>query len=69
MSKENDKARESKLRTQAKSKGFILSKSKIKVATIDNRGGYRIVDARTNTIEAGEKYDLTLDEAENFLSG
>jgi hypothetical protein len=69
MSEANTKSRESKLRSQARSKGFRLSRSKIRIATVDDSGVYRIVDALMNTIAAGEKYDLTLDDVEKFLEG
>jgi hypothetical protein len=69
MSEKNNRGRERRLRRQAKGMGFILSKSKIGVGTIDNMGLYRIVDVQMNTIEAGEKYDLTLDDVEKFLAG
>jgi len=34
---------------------------------VDNLGGYRIVDDYTNAIVAGEKFDLDLDDVEQFI--
>ena len=36
--------------------------------TLDNQGGYMILDPHTNTIVAGERYDLSLDDVERQVA-
>jgi len=67
MSNHNEKVKENYLRRQAKRQGFILKKSRARKPNIDNRGGYMIVNAQSNYIEVGEKFDLTIDEVAKFL--
>ena len=69
MENRTQRNREQRLRRQARSKGFILIKSKTRLASLNNPGLYRIVDTLTNTIAAGEMYDLTLNDAEEYLKG
>lgn len=63
----SEKSREIKLRRWATRLGLTLHKSKKRNWTIDDYGGYMIVDPYFNRIEAGQKFDLTLDEVESFL--
>lgn len=64
----DDKVRENYLRRMAKRQGLELQKSKARKWSIDNHQGYRIIDPTVNRIEAGEKYNLTLDEVERYLT-
>jgi hypothetical protein len=69
MNDQTEKARESRLRRLAKSQGFVLRKSRFrKPEARAYSSGFMIVNTQTNTIEAGQNFDLTLDEVENFLS-
>jgi hypothetical protein len=69
MSEKIDKPRENRLRRQATAMFYRLRKSNIALGTIANMGLYRITDPELHTIEAGVKYDLTLDDVEKFLRG
>lgn len=62
-----DKARENRLRRWAARLGVYVRKSRARTWHFDDRGGYRIVDPFTNTVLAGEKFDLTMDDVEEFL--
>ena len=67
MQQNSDKARESKLRREAKKQGYVLKKSRAREWSVNNQQGYMIVNER-NVIEAGSDFDLTLDQVESFLS-
>ena len=58
--------REQELNDMAKRLGLVLIKSKAKKNLPDDHQQYRIVDV-SNVIQAGEKFDLSLDEVEKFL--
>lgn len=61
-------ARENKLHRQLSNKfGYILRKSRRRTIDIDNFCEYQIIDAYTNTIVAGEKFNLSLDDVEQFI--
>ena len=68
---ENEKSRENRLRRKLNSKGYALRKSRRANDAIDldinNMSGYMIVDANHNAIVAGERFDLSLDDVENWL--
>jgi hypothetical protein len=73
MDEQNDtdgmeKRRESRLRNKARTQGFSLRKSRARTTSVRDYGGYQIVVADGNIIDAGEKFDLSLDEVERFLS-
>lgn len=63
------KVRENFCRRQAKRLGLFLRKSRAKKTNIDDWGGYMIIDPFFNTIIAGEKFNLSLEEVEIFLNG
>ena len=58
--------REEQLNDMAKRLGLVLIKSKAKKKLPDDHQQYRIVDV-SNVIQAGEKFDMSLDEVEKFL--
>lgn len=60
------KRREDKVRRQLAKQGLALRKSRVSTYTADDQGGYRIVDTQFNRIEAGERFDLTLEEVEAY---
>lgn len=64
---DGEKVRENRLRRWADRLGLSLRKSRARHWHFDDRGGYRIIDAFHNVIEAGEKFDLDLDDVEAFL--
>lgn len=60
--------RENRLRRQATRLGYMIRKSRGKLWSIDNQMGYLIVDASLNATVAGGKYDLSLDDVEEWLN-
>jgi hypothetical protein len=60
---------ESQLRTLAWNQGMKLRKDRARSWNVNHLGGYRLVDADSNSIVAGERYDLTLAEVAEFLDG
>lgn len=65
MQNRTEHAREQAARRKLAKQGYILVKSKCRNTTIDDHGGYRIVDLR-NIIVAGEKFTLTLEDVEKW---
>ncbi len=63
-----DRRREARLRQKAKSQGFALCKDRARTWNIDHQGGYMIVNVYDNTVAAGGRYDLTLEDVERFLA-
>ncbi len=61
------KSRDNKVRKAAKKQGFIVTRSRVKNTTCDNYGNYMIINESNNSIEYGEKFNLTLEEVENFI--
>lgn len=60
------KRREDKVRRQLSKQGLALRKSRASTYTADDQGGYRIVDTKFNRIEAGERFNLTLEDVEAY---
>ena len=58
--------RETRVRRLARHNGLALRKSRISTPTIDNHGGYAVVDERLHAFIAGSRFDLSLDEVEAF---
>ena len=62
------KVHENRLRRWASRLGVTLQKSRAKRWSIDDRGGYRIIDAESEAALAGERFDLDLDDVEEWLT-
>ena len=59
--------REVRVRGVLRKQGYALRKSRLRSReSSEDYGGYMIVDVTRNTIEAGEKFDLSLDDAERW---
>jgi hypothetical protein len=58
--------REQRLRGKAQRQGYLLRKSRVRPPHLHDFGGYMLVNASTNIIEAGENFDLDLDDLERF---
>lgn len=54
-------------RRQAKRLNLLLEKSYARKWYVNNQQGWRIIDPNTNIILAGEKYELTIEEAAKLL--
>lgn len=53
------RADDSRLRRLAQRTGHTLHKSRWRLDTVDNQGGYMLVDAYRNTVVGGDRFDLT----------
>ncbi len=62
-------AREARLRRSLAKRGAILRKSRARNWSSDNCQGYMIVDAHLNAVITGERFDLSLDDVEQWANG
>lgn len=62
----SEKSRENKLRRALYKADFLMRKSRADIS-IDNFGGYMIVDVKTNAVIAGSRFNLDLDDVEEFV--
>jgi hypothetical protein len=60
--------REQKIRRKLATQGLRLKKSRTKNHTADDYGGYQIIEIYSNRIEAGEKFDLSLEDVEDYAN-
>ena len=60
-------AAESTIRSRARRQGYTIKKDRSRTENLDHRGGYMIIITRTNSIVAGNRYDLSLADVEDFL--
>ena len=63
----SDKARENAYRRQAIRLGLALRKSRARHWSINDQGGYYILDAATGGVVLGSRRELDLDEVGEFL--
>lgn len=63
----NDAAKEKRGRRALNKAGYGLRKSHDPVS-IDNLGGYMIVDLRGNYVVAGSRFDMELSDVERWLA-
>ncbi len=66
---EHDKqhAWDARARRIAKKYGFRAVKSRWRKDSIDNHGGFQLIDAYTNTVTMGDKFDATAEEVIDFI--
>jgi hypothetical protein len=67
MNGESEKSQEIRLRKLAKELGYELEKDRPKGRDMEHQGGYKVVNAE-GVAEAGEHFELTLDDVERFLT-
>jgi hypothetical protein len=62
---------ESAIRGRAKRAGYVIRKSREwkHVPNIDNYGQYSLIDAYTNCVVLGARFDASLEQIDDFLSG
>lgn len=60
------KRREDRVRRRLAKQGLALRKSRVSTPLVNDQGGYMIVDTQFNRIEAGERFDMSLEEVEAF---
>ncbi len=61
---QNTAAREARVRRALARDGLAIRKGRARTWSIDDQGGYMVVDLARNVIVAGEKYDLGLEVLE-----
>ena len=59
---------ESAVRSRAKRLGYAVRKSR-RGLSLDNHGGYQIVDVNLNGVAAGSRFELTLEDCAEWLHG
>lgn len=59
--------KESMLRRALNKAGYSLRKSRQQFISINNLGGYMIVDTNHNAIVAGSRFELSLDDVAAFI--
>ena len=68
MDTEQHDRSEDRVRRIARRQGYALHKDKAGVWSFSHQGGWQIVDAERNWLVAGERFDLSLDDVEQWLS-
>lgn len=67
MNAESEKSQERRLHKLAKQLGYELQKDRPQGRDMEHQGGYKVVNAQ-GIAEAGERFELTLDDVERFLT-
>lgn len=60
-------ALEGRLRRLARSEGLVAHKSRVHATHADNQGGWMLVTATRNSVVAGERFELTTQDAIDFI--
>ncbi len=61
--------KEKNLRKKLDKRGVILRKSRnTENQNADDLGGYMLIDKTTNTVIAGSRWELTLEDVERFIN-
>lgn len=63
-----EQVRERRARRNAEAMGYRLQKSRVQNPHLDDLGGWRVLDIRSNAVVAGAKFDLDLNEVENVVA-
>jgi hypothetical protein len=61
-----DEASESAARRAARKVGLVAKKSRWRRDSMDNHGGFMLIEPNRNAIVAGEKFDLSADDVVRF---
>lgn len=64
----SDAAREARVRRALMRQGYRLHRSRWRLGSIDNFGGFQIIELNRNYIAAGEKFNLSLDDVEAWVN-
>ncbi len=59
---------ESRIRHLARRHGYFIKKSR-KATSVDNCGEYMLVEVNCNRIVVGERFDATLEDIREWLTG
>lgn len=60
------KSEESRIRRRLARAGYRLEKSRVRKPHLNDQGGYQVINPWTNTVMAGDRYDLDLAGAASF---
>jgi hypothetical protein len=63
-----DRRREDQVRHRLDRLGYALRKDRARSWSIDHQGGYRIVDPNRNWIVGGERFDLEIEDCEEWTA-
>jgi hypothetical protein len=64
-----DNSMEARARRLGHKLGLRATKSRWRKDSIDNHGGFRLLDGYTNNIVVGERFDLTADQVIAYCAG
>ncbi|SKA77840.1 hypothetical protein SAMN02745178_00711 [Gemmiger formicilis] len=64
----DERNRAVRLRRKLNKLGYTMMKMNCRRDSIDNFGGYAIIDTEYNAIVRGTRFDLDLDDVEEFIS-
>ena len=53
---------ENRARRAAKRVGLVATKSRARLGSVDNNGGFMLVNAHSNFVEAGVRFDLSAED-------
>ena len=59
---------EAALRGRLRRRGLALRKSRASIS-VDNHGGYQVLEARQNVVIAGRRFDLSLEDVAEWIRG
>lgn len=60
--------REQRLRRRATEQDLALRKSRVRTPHLDDLGGFQIIDPSLNAVIRGSRFELDLDDIEEYLS-
>jgi hypothetical protein len=64
----DERNRAARLRRKLNKLGYTMRKTNWRRDSIDNFGGYAIIDTEYNAVVRGSRFDLDLDDVEEFIS-
>lgn len=64
----SDNSLERKLRRDLSGLGYRLCKSRARNWSLDNQLGYMIIWVEYNSVVLGSRFDLTLDDVQDFIA-
>jgi hypothetical protein len=64
-----ERAMEARARRAARSAGYVARKSRWRRDSLDNQGGFMIVDPDTSFLVAGARYDLSAEQVIDWCKG
>ena len=59
---QSEKAADSRARRAAKQAGLVARKSRWRSDTVDNMGGFMLIEPRTKTVVDGSRFNLSADD-------